>query len=48
MKSPTQMADNMPNNYAFFARNVGQLEGIGADEENVHLFTLDDITSVNT
>ncbi len=40
------MADSMPNDYAFFARNMGQVEGIGVDEENVHLFTPDDITSV--
>jgi AAA+ ATPase superfamily predicted ATPase len=30
--------------YAFFARNLGQIEGPGLGEENVHLFTPDDVT----
>lgn len=34
--------------YAFFARNVGQVAEAGLGEENVHLFTPDDITSVST
>ena len=34
--------------YAFFARNVGQVEEAGLGEENVHLFTPEDVTSVNT
>lgn len=33
--------------YAFFTRNAGQVEGIALGEENVHLFTPDDITSVD-
>jgi hypothetical protein len=32
---------------AFFARNVGQVERPGSGEENVHLFTPDDVTSAN-
>jgi len=32
--------------YAFFARNVGQVEEAGLGEENVHLFTPEDVTSV--
>lgn len=32
--------------YAFFARNVGQVDSAGLGEENVHLFTPDDVTSV--
>jgi hypothetical protein len=32
--------------YAFFARTVGQVEGAGLDEETIHLFTPDDVTSV--
>ncbi len=33
--------------YAFFARNAGQVEGADLVAENVHLFTPDDVTSVN-
>lgn len=32
--------------YAFFARTVGQVEEGGLDEETIHLFTPDDVTSV--
>jgi AAA+ ATPase superfamily predicted ATPase len=31
--------------YAFFARNLGQVESAGVGEENVHLFGPDDVTS---
>ncbi|MBX7236417.1 MAG: ATP-binding protein [Caldilineales bacterium] len=30
--------------YAFFARNLGQIETAGMDEENIHLFTPEDVT----
>lgn len=33
--------------YAFFARNMGQVDGAGLGEENVPVFTPDDVTSVN-
>ena len=33
--------------YAFFARNVGQVEEAGLGEESVHLFTPDDVASVS-
>ena len=33
--------------YAFFARNMGQVEEAGLGEESVHLFTPDDVASVN-
>lgn len=33
--------------YAFFARNVGQVEETGLVEENVHVFTPDDVTSAS-
>jgi len=35
--------------YAFFVRtrSVGQVEGVGLAEENVHLFAPDDVTSAS-
>ena len=33
--------------YAFFASNVGQVDEAGLGEENVHLFTPDDVTGVS-
>jgi AAA+ ATPase superfamily predicted ATPase len=33
--------------YAFFARNLSQVESTGLGEENIHRFTPDDVTSVS-
>lgn len=33
--------------YAFFARNVGQVAGAGLGEENIHVFTPEDVTGVS-